>query len=101
MLRRLDSAVPDGTQIVILQPGGNDLRFFGTRERRTANIDAMAKRLRGRKIKVIVFDPVIPPQYYQWDGIHISAEGHAMFATKLLPQVTDAIRAATRLDQRH
>src|SRR5436190_9508036 len=32
MLRRLDSAVPPGTDIVILQPGANDLRFFGTRE---------------------------------------------------------------------
>ena len=91
MLSRLDSAVPEGTRVVILQPGGNDLRFFGTKERRAANIDAMAKRLRARKIKVIVFDPVIPPQYYQWDGIHLSADGHAMFAAKLLPQVIKAI----------
>jgi acyl-CoA thioesterase I len=99
MLRRIDSAVPPGTRIVILQPGGNDLRFFGTREQRTANIDAMIKRLRARKIKVIVFDPVIPPQYYQWDGIHISAECHAMFASQLLPQIMAAIQAATRLYQ--
>jgi acyl-CoA thioesterase-1 len=92
MLRRIDSAVPNETRIVILQPGGNDLRFFRTREQRAANIDAMAKRLRARNIKVIVFDPVIPPQYYQWDGIHINAEGHAMFASKLLPQVMTAIK---------
>src|SRR5262245_57312724 len=38
---RLDSAVPKGTDIVILQPGANDLRFFGTKEARTANISAM------------------------------------------------------------
>src|SRR5215469_7693417 len=31
MLRRIDDAVPNGTDIVILQPGANDLRFFGTR----------------------------------------------------------------------
>jgi acyl-CoA thioesterase-1 len=92
MLRRIDSAVPDGTKIVIVQPGGNDLRFFRTREQRAENIDAMVKRLRARNIKVIVFDPVIPPQYYQWDGIHINAEGHAMFAAKLLPQVMTAIK---------
>src|SRR4051812_41425024 len=41
MLRRIDSAAPDGTALVILQPGGNDLRFFGTRENRQANIAAI------------------------------------------------------------
>ncbi len=87
MLRRLDGAVPDRTRIVILQPGGNDLRFFGTRERRAANIEAMVTRLRARKIEVIVFDPKIPRQYYQFDGIHITTKGHAMFASTLLPQV--------------
>lgn len=91
MLRRLDSAVAEGTRIVILQPGGNDLRFFGNKEQRAANIDAMVKRLRSRGIKVVVFDPVIPPQYYQGDGIHLSAEGHAMFAAKLLPLLMKAI----------
>ena len=30
MLRRLDREVPDGTEIVILQPGANDRRFLGT-----------------------------------------------------------------------
>jgi acyl-CoA thioesterase I len=87
MLRRIDSAAPDGTRIVILQPGGNDFRFFGTRERRSANIDAMVARLLSRKIEVIVFDPEIPSKYYQFDGIHITAKGHAMFASALLPQV--------------
>ena len=41
MLGRIDSAVPRGTDIVILQPGGNDLRFFGTKAARAANIAAM------------------------------------------------------------
>jgi len=45
MLRRLDADVPEGTDIVILQPGANDLRFFGTKEQRAANIAAMVKRL--------------------------------------------------------
>jgi hypothetical protein len=30
MLRRIDRDVPDGTDIVILEPGGNDPRFFRT-----------------------------------------------------------------------
>jgi hypothetical protein len=50
MLRRLDSAVPEGTHIVILQPGANDLRFFGTKEERAANITAMVNRLSARGI---------------------------------------------------
>ena len=94
MLRRIDFSVPEGTDIVILQPGGNDLRFFGTKEQRSANIEAMVKRLHARKIKVILFDPTIPPQYFQPDGIHISEQGHAMFAQKLLPQVIAAIEDA-------
>ncbi len=44
MLRRIDAAVPKGTDIVILQPGGNDLRFFGTKAARAANIAAMVAR---------------------------------------------------------
>ena len=51
MLRRIDSAVPKGTDIVILQPGGNDLRFFGTKAARAANVAAMAARVRARGIR--------------------------------------------------
>jgi acyl-CoA thioesterase I len=93
MLERIDSAVPEGTRIVILQPGGNDLRFFGTKEQRSQNIAAMANKVRARKMSVIVFDPVIPSQYYQWDGIHITAEGHNWIASSLLPQVTAILGA--------
>jgi acyl-CoA thioesterase-1 len=35
MLRRVDSAVPTGTSIVVFNPGGNDLRFFGSRSSAT------------------------------------------------------------------
>src|ERR1017187_6509823 len=31
MLRRINSDVPNNTNIVILQPGTNDLRFFGSK----------------------------------------------------------------------
>ena len=89
MLRRLDSAVPEGTDIVILQPGGNDLRFFGTKEERTANIAAMVNRLSARGIRVIVYDPEpIPPDAYQWDRIHFNAEAHAKIAARLAAQIT-------------
>jgi acyl-CoA thioesterase-1 len=93
MLGRIDSAVPDGTNIVILQPGGNDLRFFGTKERRTSNVNAMVARVRARGIKVIVYDPVFPPEDYQWDRIHINTEGHNKIAAQLVPQVIAAMGA--------
>src|SRR5262245_6697587 len=96
MLGRLEQAVPNGTRIAILQPGGNDLRFLGTREQRAANVAAMAHRLRARNIHVIVFDPVIPEQYYAWDRIHLTVEGHAWIAASLLPQVMAAVRSGSK-----
>jgi acyl-CoA thioesterase I len=88
MLSRLDSAVPKGTDIVILQPGANDLRFFGTKEARSANIAAMAQRLRARGIRVIVYDPpTIPDDFYQWDHIHFNAAAHAKIAAVLAAQI--------------
>ena len=92
MLQRVDAAVPDGTHVVILQPGGNDQRFFRSNEQRAANIDAMVQRISARKILVIVYDPVFPPDYYQWDRIHLTAEAHAKIAAELLPQVTHIIK---------
>jgi acyl-CoA thioesterase I len=88
MLRRIDAAVPKGTDIVILQPGANDLRFFGTKAARTANIAAMAARLRARGIRVVVYDPpTIPADFYQWDGIHFNAAAHAKIAAILAAQI--------------
>jgi acyl-CoA thioesterase I len=91
MLKRIDRDVPVGTDIVILQPGANDLRFFVTKEERAANIAAMERRLRERSIKVIVYDEVIPLRYYTFDFIHLTGEGHAMIAAKLLPWIMATI----------
>ncbi len=93
MLRRIDSAVPKGTDIVILQPGGNDLRFFGTKEARTANIAAMAQRVRARGIRVIIYDPdPVPADFYQWDHIHFNAAAHARIAATLAAQIEATIK---------
>jgi len=88
MLRRLDSAVPAGTSIVILNPGGNDLRFFGSKQQRAANITAIMDRLRARHIRVIVFEnTIVPEAYYQWDGVHFSSEGHTLVASHLMREL--------------
>ena len=91
MRNRLDSAVPRDTDIVILQPGGNDLRFFGSKEARKANIAAMVQHLHARGIRVIVYDPdPVPRDFYQWDGIHFNAAAHAKIAATLAAQITAA-----------
>jgi acyl-CoA thioesterase-1 len=91
MLSRLDATVPAGTRLVIIQPGGNDRRFFVSKERRASNIEAMVAKLKARNIRVIVYDPVFDQKYYQWDAIHINTDGHTMIANALLPQVVSAI----------
>jgi acyl-CoA thioesterase I len=91
MRNRLDAAVPKGTDIVILQPGANDLRFFGTKQARTANIAAMVQHLHARGIRVIVYDPdPVPRDFYQWDGIHFNAAAHAKIAATLAAQISAA-----------
>jgi acyl-CoA thioesterase-1 len=91
MLKRIDSDVPAGTDIVILQPGANDQRFFVPKEQRAANIATMERRLRDRSIEVIVYDEEIPFRYYTFDFIHLTSEGHAMIAATLLPRIMTAI----------
>jgi acyl-CoA thioesterase-1 len=87
MLRRIDNDVPNGTELVILQPGGNDLRFLGSKQQRAANIAEMERRLRARSIKLVLYDDEIPLRYYTIDFIHLTREGHAMIAAALLPRV--------------
>jgi acyl-CoA thioesterase-1 len=92
MLRRIDRDVPKGTDIVILQPGGNDRRFLVSPEQRAANLAEMERRLHARGIKVVVWDEEIPLRYRTWDFIHLTHEGHAMIAASLLPRIMDIVR---------
>jgi acyl-CoA thioesterase-1 len=96
MLERLDHVVPDRTHLVILQPGSNDLRFFGSKEQRAANVAEIVRRLRARKIPVVVYDRDVPSNMYQWDGIHFTVAGHALIAERLLPEVTAMLATKSR-----
>jgi acyl-CoA thioesterase I len=96
MRNRLDAAVPKGTDLVILQPGANDLRFFGTKQARSANIAAMVQHLHARGIRVIVYDPdPVPHDFYQWDGIHFNAAAHTKIAATLAAQIASAVKPAS------
>jgi acyl-CoA thioesterase-1 len=92
MLRRMDSAVPNGTQMVILQTGGNDARK-GVGGDTAANTAQITSRLQTRGIKVILLDRLsafAPSSTRDPDGEHYNAQGHAAIAAGLLPQVIAA-----------
>jgi acyl-CoA thioesterase-1 len=94
MLARLGSAVPNGTQVVILQPGGNDRRRGVGAGQRAANIAEIQRRLAARGIKVILLERVlslVPAGSRDPDGQHFDARGHAAVAAYLVPQVIAAV----------
>jgi acyl-CoA thioesterase-1 len=87
MLQRLDRAVPNGTSVVILQPGGNDARKHS--EDRTAEIQS---RLSARGIPVILFpNNMLKGLPHQPDGQHLTPEGYHMVAEYMATQVAGAI----------
>jgi acyl-CoA thioesterase I len=93
MLSRLNSAVPDGTQIAIVQtPARNDL--LRGAQGTTENMGTITSQLRARGIKVILIEGLILSvlsTHRQADGIHLTEQGHAVVAARLLPQVISAI----------
>jgi acyl-CoA thioesterase I len=91
MLARLDRAVPAGTGIVILQPGGNDRRK-GVEGERGGNISAIRSRLEARGIKVIVLENnMLHGLPHQPDGQHLTPDGYRMLAQSIAVQVTAAL----------
>ncbi len=116
MLNRLGSSVPDGTRLVILQPGSNDGRG-GRRQggrivdpaQSAANLDAVITQLQARGIAVAVFNGLggaareaamrhhavflgqfsagIPASARQPDGQHLTAEGYGMVAQRIAPKI--------------
>jgi acyl-CoA thioesterase-1 len=90
MASRLDGAVPAGTKLVILQPGGNDARK-GQGDG-AANLAAVNSRLAARGIKVVMLpNQMLSGLPHQPDGMHLTPEGYRMLAAALLPQVKSAI----------
>jgi acyl-CoA thioesterase I len=94
MLARLDSAVPTGAQVVVLQPGSNDERM-GLAVERSLNIEKIRDRLAGRNAKLIVMEnemlDALPRSELQSDGVHFTPAGYAILAERILPQVLTAL----------
>lgn len=94
MLRRLDSAVPEGTRLVIIDLArGNDKKRGGAGGGNA--LSQMKARLKERHIAFVVLPPwnQIPGaiKNRDADGHHFTAEGHAKIAAYLLPRVLSKI----------
>jgi acyl-CoA thioesterase-1 len=88
MLARLDSAVPKGTSVVILQPGGNDRR-----KGQPDQTGAILARLRAMGVRVVMCpNGMFRGLPHQPDGVHLTPEGYHMLAAKLVGQVAGALR---------
>ena len=93
MLARVNAALPNATQLVILETGNNDARR-GLAGETAGNVAAITSRLAARNIKVIVVERtrlLVPVESRDPDGQHFDARGHAVVAAHLLPQVLSAI----------
>jgi acyl-CoA thioesterase-1 len=90
MLTRLDSAVPQGTRVVILQPGGNDRR-----KGVASVVPQIMTRLQARGIKVVMLENsmlhAIPAEMHQGDGVHLTPAGYRQLAERMLPRVMAAL----------
>jgi acyl-CoA thioesterase-1 len=93
MLARLDSAIPQGTKLVLLDKygGGWNGRRLGQGSQ-SAELAAIEAKLRGRGIRVIpMWWRGTLRQYLQPDRIHFTPEGHRVVAAHMLPSVLAAV----------
>ncbi len=112
MLARLDSYVPQGTGLVIVQGGYNDVMIGSSSAAIAASIDGILSRLAARRINTVLCgffhrgwdaagramarkhgatfvdgSACYDPRYRGWDGLHMTAAGHQVVAARLLPRV--------------
>jgi len=94
MSARLQAGLPEGSRIVILQPGTNDARLGQTAER-AVNIEEMRTWLVARDIKLVIIEndalDALPRTELRPDGIHFTAHGYALLAERILPEVLIAL----------
>ena len=95
MLQRLDSAIPKGTKVVILDASGeflNDYLHGVSQQQGQANLAEMVSRLQARGMTVIQESTQdIPMSERQADGKHLTPEGHREVAARLVDQVAAAL----------
>ena len=91
MLARMDSAIPKGTSVVILQPGGNDRRKGESDTGQ--NLAEIQGRLSARGVHVVMMEnSMFRGLPKQADGQHMTPEGYHMLAEAIAGQVEGALR---------
>jgi acyl-CoA thioesterase I len=95
MLQRVDTSIPNGTKVVVLDMGGgffNDKIQNISREQSEKDIHAIAARLRARGIKIVPeYSYKLPDEFKQADHVHLNMAGHQELAKMLLPEVIAAL----------
>lgn len=118
MLSRLDTSVPAGTRLVIVQGGYNDLIRGTPRDVIIARMQGILQQLRARRVSAILCGFFFPewdavgrklaaqysarfvpgstcysPSHTGPDRLHMSAQGHTVVAQRLVPVVASALGA--------
>lgn len=118
VLARLDSSVPNGTDVAIVSVGINDVVIHGNSPANAkANFDEIVRRLRARGIEVVALPTgkkfqgslADDPQFHV-EGLagatgptpgktnwHLTPQGYAIIAAQTLPQVLAAIKRAKKI----
>ena len=95
MLARLNSAVPKGTRVVILQPGGNDRRRGLSQSQTQANVSAIRQKLSARGIRVVMLPNSligsVAQTYPRPDGQHFLPPGYRALAARMVGPVRAAL----------
>jgi acyl-CoA thioesterase I len=95
MLHRVDSSIPNGTKVVVLDMGGgffNDKIQNISRDQGEKDLHEIATRLRARGIKIVPeYSYKLPDKFKQEDKVHLNVAGHRELAQVLLPDVIAAL----------
>jgi len=96
VLSRLDSAIPAGTRVAIFDANGclwNNNRVGMDSKRGPIEVAEIVNHLKAKGIKVLMMwrGGDLGPDQRQYDGIHLSEDGHVTVARHLLPQVMAAL----------
>ena len=114
VLARLDSSVPDGTNLAIVSVGINDIVRGGSPGQVAANLNEIKKRLTARGIETLMlpygkgfqggaFDkPELHVEKVRLPGhYHLNAAGYDVVVARTLPQVVGALAKARRKSGSH
>lgn len=121
MLSRLDTSVPAGTRLVIVQGGYNDLIRGTPRDVIITRMEGILSQLRARRVSAVLCGFFFPewdavgrklaaqygarfvpgstcysPSHTGPDRLHMSAQGHTVVAQRLVPVVASALGASRR-----